>query len=323
MSRMKLPILKKVAICSFSGYVHFPRRFNRAVKEMEKYFGEVVYDGVMDSSIEKRVEHFHMFLKDDTVEAIISLTGGYNSNELLPYLDYDLIKEKKKPIIGFSDTTALQLAILAKTGVGCYYGPAVLFDFGSYDGISPFTIRSLYSALKEIEYFLEFPSEISFSNDFWDEDDNQNPFYEKNIEPTLFYNECGQDMVSGKLIGGNLNTLLALLGTPYIPKSDGAIIFLEDCSTSPSKFNRDLNTLLQAGFFNNIRAILLSKLYTETGNSSIQFEFKKHIENLQNKLKIPVIADLDFGHYLPRNTLRINSQAEINMKSKKIKITNK
>ncbi len=316
-------VCKKIAICAFSGYVHFPRRFERAVKEMEKYFDAVVYNDLTDSSIEKRVQHFHDFLEDDSVEAIISLTGGYNSNEILPYLDYDLIKRKNKPIIGFSDTTAVQLAILAKSGIRSYYGPSVLFDFGSFDGLSPFTLKSLDDALKKEEYYLKPPQKISFSNDFWDRDDHKDPVYERNTEPIFITDGCAQTKVRGNLVGGNLNTLLAILGTEYMPKLDNAIVFLEDFDTCPNKLTRDMHTLLQAGFFENANGILLSKFFTDTKNADNRQEFLNQIFRLQRLLKLPFVANMDFGHYLPRHTIPINSQAEIDLVNETIKIINK
>lgn len=314
--------MNKIAICSFSGYEHFPRRFQRSLSEMKKYFNNIVISGIEECSIEKRIECFHSFLEDDSIEAIFSLTGGYNSNELLPFLDYDLIKRKSKPIIGYSDTTAIQMAILSKTDIGCYYGPAMLPDFGNVDGISSFTIKSLMQALFEKEYFLEQPKSISFSNDYWDKNDNNPLKYVNNNLYSIYTSQEKEVVTKGTLIGGNLNTILALLGTTYLPNFNNSIIFLEDSDTTPNKLKRDLTTMKQAGIFQKAKGLMFSKFSSNLYNMFQQKNFEIIIQNFQEQLGIPIIVNMDFGHYVPRQCIPINSLAEIIEPGHKVKIIN-
>lgn len=89
-------------------------------------------DFYRSGSIKELVEELNEFIKNPEVKCIMSAIGGMNSNSLLPYIDYEALRKNPKIIIGYSDVTAILLAIYAKTGITTYYGPAVVASFGEF-----------------------------------------------------------------------------------------------------------------------------------------------------------------------------------------------
>jgi muramoyltetrapeptide carboxypeptidase LdcA involved in peptidoglycan recycling len=311
---------KRIAICSFSGYASFPGRFERGVKELNRIFQKVVIDGIQNDSVEGRLECFYKALNSPDIDAIISLTGGYNSNELIDKIDYAYVKKHQKPIIGYSDTTALMLALYSKIGMVSFYGPSVLADFGAYGGLHAFTEFSLMQAMTAKEsYRIAFPPEVSYSNDFWDRDDIIPLRYEKNN--CCFSRLSKNDNIAeGVLLGGNLNTILAMLGTPYLPSMEGAILFLEDSGSCPKRLRRDLNTLKQAGVFKKVSGLLFAKFLTDGDSSKEQKDYRTVIEDFFSEYSIPLFFQMDFGHHVPRITMPIGKYAKINSAESSIEI---
>lgn len=306
---------RKAAVCAFSGYVNFPCRFNRGIRELSKIFCKVVFDGIENDSIQGRLNCFYAALEDPEVDVIFSLTGGYNSNDLLEKIDYNFVSKHPKPIVGFSDTTAIQLALLQKIGLPSFYGPAILSDFGAYGGLDSFTKLSLMQALTSKEpYVISPPKQITYSNDFWDKDDHVLPHYEPNTRCFSPLNR-NNSTAEGILIGGNMNTLLALLGTPYFPDLKSAILFLEDCNTNLNKLRRDLNTLKQAGIFEIITGLVFAKFYANGMTALEQNQYSGFIENYFNEYNKPLLYQMDFGHHSPRITIPIGTYAKIDTKN--------
>ncbi len=123
-----------------------PKRLQRGVGELEKRgftvkLGKHVLEHYKHTAgtVQQRIEDLHAMFADDEVKAIVCTIGGLNSNQLLEFLDYDLIQKHPKIFMGFSDITALLNAVYAKTGLVTYLGPALLPQFGEYGGTLPYT----------------------------------------------------------------------------------------------------------------------------------------------------------------------------------------
>lgn len=254
------------------------------------------------SSIESRVEDLHQAFLDPEVTMVNCWSGGFNCNQLLEYIDWDLIRDNPKILIGYSDITALNNATLARSGLVTYSGPG----FGSFAQLKGFeyTLEYFQRCLLQSEAIEVKPSEF-WSSDSWRNDQENRNFIEN--EGWLTVNEGEAE---GILIGGNLCTLNLLQGTRYMPDLHGSVLFLEDDSESKIKnFDRDLQSLLHLESFKHVKGIVLGRfqLASEVTNEQI-------IQMIKSKRElnhIPVIANVDFGHTTPLITFPIGGRVSI------------
>jgi muramoyltetrapeptide carboxypeptidase len=254
------------------------------------------------SSIASRVADLHAAFADPDVDAILTVIGGFNSNELLPHLDWDLIKANPKIFCGFSDITALHNAILARTGLVTYSGPH-WSTFGMRDHLEQ-TLTWFAQALFDRDPIDVQPSP-TWTDDLWflDQDD-------RHVERTEGWWPMRPGTAIGRLIGGNLSTFNLLQGGPYRPALDGAILVVEDDDLSnPVEFARDLTSLLQLPDAAAINGLLIGRFQRASG---LTRDLLDEILSRQPVLgAIPVLANVDVGHTTPCLTLPIGGTAEL------------
>ena len=265
----------------------------------EHYFENDIFDS---APIASRVADLEAAFANETVDAILTTIGGFNCNELLPYLDFDLIAQNPKIFCGYSDTTALLNAIYAKTGMQTYMGPAYS-SFKMEQG-QQYQTTSWLNAVTQDTYQLT-PS-LEWSSDAWYLPNAPRTFY-----PTEWkvYNP-GQ--ASGIAIGGNLSTFALLHGTEFAPKPDKYILFLEEAEEDHYvEFTRHFAALLQV--YPNPQAVLIGRFPKETEMTE---EILLTILDKHPILKkVPVLYDLDFAHTQPLFTITIGGQVEIDTKT--------
>lgn len=255
------------------------------------------------SSVRDRAEDIMDAFRDKNVKAIFTIIGGFNSNQLLPHLDYEVIKQNPKIFCGFSDITALLNAIYAKTGLVTFSGPHY----------------SSLGMLKGCEYTIENAEKMLFGNrenqirpsEEWSDDlwfiDQQNRSFVKNDGHWVIR----EGQAEGKLLGGNLGTFDLLLGTSYRPAFEkDTILFVEDTGGSDIyTFDRNLQALLYQEDFKNVKALVIGRFQKDSKISRELLEFmlksKSELDNL------PIIANVDFGHTTPLLTLPIGGTATI------------
>jgi len=265
-------------------------------------------DEFNSSSISSRVEDLHASFSDKNIKAILTTVGGFNSNQLLKYLDFDLIKKNPKILCGYSDITALANAIYAKTGLVTYSGPHYS-SFGIKYG-TEYDIDYFRKCLMSNESFKVTPSE-TWSDDKWFLDQEKRSFV-KNPG----YEIINPGKAKGTIIGGNLCTLNLLQGTEFMPSLKNAILFLEDDYTSnPQLFDRDLQSLLHLPDFDKVKAVLIGRFQIE---SKISDELLKKVLSTKRELNgLPIITNVNFGHVNPRITFPIGGEAVIDFNDKK------
>ncbi|HEO5320209.1 TPA: LD-carboxypeptidase [Streptococcus agalactiae] len=255
-------------------------------------------DILYSASIASRVEDLHEAFADPSVDAILATIGGFNSNELLPYLDYDLISKNPKIICGYSDSTAFLNAIFAKAKIQTYMGPAYS-SFKMKEG-QPYQTQTWLTAMTENHYEL-WPSE-EWSSDPWYDPSKPRQFF-----PTEWkiYNH---GKASGTIIGGNLSTFGLLRGTPYAPKIERYVLLIEEAEESNFyEFDRNLAAILQA--YPHPQAILMGRFPKECSMTPQVFEYilSKHAIFKE----IPVIYDMDFAHTQPLLTVTIGAEISV------------
>jgi len=264
-------------------------------------------DEFISSSIKSRVEDLHDAFSDKNVKAILTVIGGFNSNQLLKYLDYNLIKKNPKIICGYSDITALNDAIYAKTGLVTYYGPH-FSTFGMLKGFD-YSLDYFRKCLMQKEPF-KITASQEWSDDQWYLNQEKRNFEKNN---GMFVINKGE--TEGTIIGGNLCTLNLLQGTEFMPSLKNSILFIEDDSeTNPVHFDRDLQSSIHLPDFEGVKGIVIGRFQKK---SEMTRELLVKIIKTKKELsEMPVIADVDFGHTSPKLTLPIGGKVKLIAKDK-------
>lgn len=265
----------------------------------KNYFKHDVFGS---ASIQDRVDDIHEAFLDNSVKAILATIGGFNCNELLPYLDYDLIKNNPKIICGYSDTTALLNAIYAKTGLITYMGAS--YSSFKMDVLQDYQSTMWLNAMTQTHYTL-IPSKY-WSSDAW---------YLPNALRTLFDTQWKiytHGIAQGVIIGGNLATFCLLNGTPFAPKSvienQAYVLFLEAAEGyTPQDILRQFTAVMQN--YPDPQALILGRFPKECQiNEPLLHEMLSRFAYLKT---IPVIYDTDFAHTQPLFTMGIGAMAYV------------
>jgi muramoyltetrapeptide carboxypeptidase len=267
-------------------------------------FGEHVdeRDEFDSASIPSRVADLHQAFLDAKVQAILTVIGGFNSNELLPFLDWDLIGANPKIFCGYSDITALQNAMLARTGLVTYSGPH-WSTFGMRDHFGATLDWFRKACLSDVPFDVR-PVD-GWTDDLWFVDQDR-----RVVESSEGWWVVANGRATGRLVGGNLCTLNLLQGTPYWPGLDGAILAVEDDEFSrPVDFARDLASLLQQPDAADIRGLMIGRFQRASGMTRHLLE--QILERHHALAGLPVLANVDFGHTSPLATLPIGGRVEL------------
>lgn len=226
-----------------------------------------------------RANDINAMFADKDVKAVICLRGGSGAARVLPLLDYELIRKNPKPLLGYSDVTALHNAINAKTGLITFHGP------NGTDGWTGFNVQQFEKIFFEREL-------VTFQNEGQQKDALvQRENRTRVITPGV---------VQGQLIGGNLTVLTALAGSPYLPDFTGKILFLEDVQEEPYRIDRMMSTLRLMGALDKIKGFIFgecTKCDPSGGWGSLTLDdiFDDYIK----PLNIPAFRGSMIGH-IPR-----------------------
>lgn len=240
---------------------------------------------------------------DKTVKAIFTVIGGFNSNQIVSLLDYDIIRSNPKIFCGFSDITALHAAINAKTGLETYYGPHYS-SLGMKKGCE-YTLEYLQKML-----FSDEPVEVQpaaeWSDDLWFIDQEKRAF----IKNDGFWN-IHNGKASGTIVGGNLCTFNLLLGTDMRPAfvKDTILLIEDDGGSSAAEFDRDLQALCYQPDFKNVKGLVIGRFQKDSKIDRETLEFI--INNKPELTNIPVLANVDYGHATPIITIPLGGTATL------------
>ena len=281
-------------------------------------FGKHVMESDSDymcASIESRVEDLNEAFRDKNVKAILTVIGGFNSNQILDYIDYDAIKENPKIFCGFSDISALSNAIHAKTGLVTYSGP----HYSSFGMLKGFDYEMEY--FKKM-FFQEEEFEITSSNE-WSDD----AWFIDQENRTFFQNEgmfvINEGDAEGDIVGGNLCTINLLQGTEYMPDISNKVLFLEDDDMAGKiylmEFDRNLQSLMHMPEFKTVKGIVLGR--SQVATAMTKEKWIKLIKNKKELASIPVVAGADFGHSTPIFTFPVGGRAKVSAHGNDIRIT--
>lgn len=259
-------------------------------------------DSFASSNIQSRIEDLHEAFLDTNIKAIFTVIGGFNCNQLLRYIDWNIIKNNPKIFCGYSDITALNNAFFAKTGLITYSGPHYS-TFGQKLYLD-YTLEYFRKCLME-----ENPFEIISSSQWSDDEWYINQDNRKLIDSKGYF-VIQEGNAEGAALGGNLCTFNLLQGTEYFPKAENTILFIEDDYTSePHTFDRDLQSLIHQPEFKNVRGTVIGRFQKKSNmTNSLLTQIIRTKQELKN---LPVIANADFGHTDPKITIPIGGIVKI------------
>ncbi len=226
-----------------------------------------------------RAEDINCLFRDDTVDAILCVRGGYGATRLLGALDYDAIRANPKVFSGYSDITALHGAFLRRANLVTFHGMMAVPDFGG-EKVDPFSADCFWRMVGRAEPYGPL--------------DNPPDYPREAIAP---------GRAEGMLIGGNLSLLASCLGTPYAPSYEGAILFIEEINEKTYAVDRMLTQLKNAGVLNQCAAILLGE-FTDCGSErDHDLTLRQVFDDILAPLGIPVLSGIRCGHCTPNLTL--------------------
>jgi muramoyltetrapeptide carboxypeptidase LdcA involved in peptidoglycan recycling len=269
-------------------------------------------DQFQSSSIESRINDLHEAFLDPNVDGIVAAIGGYNSNQLLSYIDFELISKHPKPFCGYSDITVLLNAITKKCNLITYYGPT--FSTLGQKELDHYDLDYFLKTTTQEEPFDLQPAKF-WSNDAW---------YINQTTRTLLKNDGHWILQPGEAqgigIGGHLGTFSLLFGTEFMPTLTNRILYLEEDTepANPREFDRRLQALLMQKGADSIQGILIGrfeKKYQMTKAMLIEIIKTKKINPF-----IPIVANVDFGHTEPHATLPIGGKIKIKAYEQNCKI---
>lgn len=313
----------KIAVCAFSSGVDeaFHPRLSLALAHFKQLGFELVLDPNLkhnhqhvSANKEVRAQQLMQCLLDDTIDAIMPPWGGELAMELLPLLDFaQLQSAKPKWLIGFSDVSTLQVALSTRLNWASMH-TANLMQLVPNQSDS--TTTAFYNAitLKKGDSFTQTASS-HFEADYADVINSPDAAYnltQKTCWKTLNWPSEG---VSGRLIGGCLDTLIFTLDSPYCDlqgfcqhyEKEGVILYIENAELSPTAWLRALLMLKYKGHFERINALFVGRHAASTANKQIDFT----LALTQAELDIPIIYDMDIGHQPPNLTLINGALCEV------------
>ncbi len=285
----------RVALVAPSGVLRREDDLDRALENVRSFGWVPVVGahvrsqlGYLAGSDEERLQDINAALASDEIDAIWCVRGGYGSMRLLASLDYEALSRRPKPVIGFSDITALHSAIHSQCGIITFHAPTARVK------LSPFSRASLTRAL---------------------------------VEQT---DSCGHapgahtlapGCATGRLIGGNLALITALLGTPYAPQFDGAILVLEDIGEAIYRIDRMLTQLVLAGALESCVALVAGSFRPPleeiaTDNCTLH----EVLAQAATTAKIPCLAGAPFGHISDQWTIPLGAIAELDTDARTLRV---
>ena len=242
------------------------------------------YERFLSGTDAERASDVMSLFEDKSIDVMLAMKGGYGSARILDLLDFDKIKKNKKTLIGFSDTTALQLGLWAKIGLKSWTGLSPRRDIADAEHVDKMLEKSFDLALKNGSISLALQ-----------------PLSKKHKD------------VSGTLIGGTLSLVSELIGTPYQPEFKDCILFLEDVMEEPYKVDRMLTQLRLSGVFDQVAGVIFGDFYKCISSDENDGTMTEVLMDLAERLPdVAMWTGLPYGHSDTRIIMPIGSTGQIN-----------
>lgn len=306
---------------------HFaPKRTERACNYLkEKGFNlrpgtlTGAHDHYRSGSILARAEELNALIRDPDVRCILSTIGGTNSNAILPHIDYDALLRDPKIFCGYSDVTAIHCAIQRKCNLITFYGPALTASLGELEP----SVSQTWSAFTDLVLTPHHPTPYTLENfATWTEErlDWETQDRPKKMRDNALLTLTGGQH-TGRLVGGNLNTMSGLWGTPYAPDiQPGDILLIEDSLKDAATMERLFARLHNSGILHDIGGLILGKheLFDDCDTQRRPHEIL--LEVVGADLPCPTLAEYDCAHTHPMLTLPLNAIITLDATAQRVTI---
>ncbi|MCJ8158741.1 LD-carboxypeptidase [Sphingomonas sp. LaA6.9] len=257
--------------------------------------------GYLAGTDAERAADVNAMYADDSVRAVFAVRGGWGCARILPLLDFNLIRANPKLLVGFSDITALHLAFAARAGFTTIHGPNAASSWGkqSWDWF-----RSLVFAGETPIYR------------------NPEATEDRLVPRSGLIRTFRPGKAAGQLLGGNLTVLAALMGTPYLPDFDGAILFLEDVDEAEYRIDRMLTQLALAGVLGRVAGVVFGQCTDcrAKGPSYGGFTLSEVLNHHLAPLGVPAFQGAMIGHIANQFSIPVGARAEIDAEAGTIRI---
>jgi muramoyltetrapeptide carboxypeptidase len=223
-------------------------------------------DGIFAGTDHDRASELNAFFVDPAIKAIFAARGGYGCGRLLPLIDFGAIARAPKIFLGFSDATFLLNALVECSGIAAFHGPMVAMDFAN--GLTRKSLDHLARLLSGETGEIEIEAREVVS----------------------------PGVGEGELVGGCLSVVVAMLGTPFVPRFDGRILFLEDTGEKAYRVDRMLVQLRQAGVFDRVAGIVFGAIRPFEGSEQERARIATFVAAQTANVKGPVLFGIEAGH---------------------------
>jgi len=245
--------------------------------------------GYLAGTDDERTSDLHQLFANRKVNAIFTVRGGYGAMRVLPNLDFNLIRRNPKILLGYSDITVLHLALFARCGLVTFSGPMVSVEMA--EGLTGAAEERLWDTLRSTRP----PEEIKI----------------KQRELTAY----AKGSATGRVLGGNLTMISALVGSRYLPGDESHLLLMEEIDEKPYRIDRILLQMKRTKFLRTARGIILGKFIgcePAAGKPSLSLE--QIFQDIFYPYDIPVMGHLQYGHVKNPLTIPIGVKARMSTK---------
>lgn len=308
----------------------FPLRIERARTFLEaqgfvvrEIYAESLPTASFRAAVEARAAELHAAFRDPAVAAIVCCIGGLSANELLPRLDYDLIRANPKIFVGSSDITLLHYALLAAAGLRTFYGPSAITQLGEFPAPLAFSWDNFVATLMLLNTATTtdgntpLPRAVEFTDEFLDFSQEPGNLRPRKMRPAPGWKWLRGGKAQGRIVGGCLPSVLQLFGTPWEVSYKGKILLLElpegieNETPWPLELVRwNLGDLGTRGVWSDICGLVLGRPYMHTDEQSKRWE--DMVMELTEEYDFPILSGVDVGHTDPMLTIPLDALCSLN-----------
>ncbi len=292
-----------------------PHRLDAAKKNLEKLGFKVRLFPTTRMNFEgkagtkkQRIKDIHDAFKDSNVKAIMCAIGGLSNNEIIPSLNYELIRKNPKIFIGYSDNTLLHYAFQKKAGILTFYGPCAITQFGEYPDVLKYTKESFIKILIDIEYPIRIKPSDAWTDEILDWFEKKNRERSRKLKKNEGYTWLRKGKAKGKIVGGCLYSILQLVGTDYDLDYSDKILFIElpegqdFMRGEPIEYvESQILDLKNKGILKKIKGLIVGRPYKYIKED--EKRFKKALIESTAEYGFPILYGVDIGHTDPMMTL--------------------
>lgn len=275
--------------------------------------------GYISSSAQERASDLNDLFRDPKVSSIICTIGGNHANQILNYLDFDLIKNNPKIFIGYSDITVLHYALRKKSNLMTFYGPCIVSEFGEYPSILPFTKEYFLKSVMMHEPIGMVPASESWTDEFLDWSAKKDLVRPRKLERSFGYEWWRQGSARAPIFGGAIPSINHLAGTEYWIDPKEMIFFIDIPEGGPgtpfplSDLDAFLTDLDNLGVFKSIVGLIIGRPYRY---SSIEIAaLRELVDYYTAKYSYPILYNANIGHASPIITLPLGAIVKLDSAS--------